>query len=245
MPFKKIQFKKKQEHVISEILEAIKSGEYKVGDKLPSEFNLSETFRVSRPSVREALSALRLVGVIGTKDGSGTYIRSNVFDLDNDGDLISTKSILDQDTNTFEILEARKIVEAAVGKFALVNIDRKNIAVIRAHLKKMEEAANDSDFLEYHAANKKFHYAIVAVTNNTPLINFIKSLLNVFTESDFGVELRRRYLTDENYIWRSLENHRAILESLETKDAGRLEKAFFEHYDHLEHQLLGLWPSKR
>ena len=244
MPFKKREFQNKREYVTSQILESIKIGEFKTGDRLPSENSLAEMMGVSRPSVREGLSALRLVGIIGTKDGSGTYIKSEVINLDNYGKLISSQSIFDDETNTFEILEARKVLEPAVGKFALANIEKKDLIVIRAHFRNMEEAVHSSDFVEYHAANNKFHYAIAAVTNNSTLINILKSLLNVFTESEFGAELRKRYLTDNNYIWKSLEHHRAILESLETNDADKLEKSFFEHYDHLENQLIGLWSPR-
>jgi len=64
-------------------MSAIKQGEYQIGDKLPSERDIAEQMKVSRNSVREALSALQIVGVIESRPGTGTYIRNNVMDKAN------------------------------------------------------------------------------------------------------------------------------------------------------------------
>ncbi|MDR7465382.1 MAG: GntR family transcriptional regulator, partial [Armatimonadota bacterium] len=78
MPFQRILTKKKSTHVAEQILQAIMSGQYRVGDRLPPERVLAEEMGVSRPSVREALSALQIVGVVASRVGDGTYVRSAV-----------------------------------------------------------------------------------------------------------------------------------------------------------------------
>ncbi len=75
--FKKLEYKKIREYVASQIMEAIRNGEFKVGDKLPSEQAMAESIGVSRPSIREALGALRIVGIIETVNGVGTVVKKD------------------------------------------------------------------------------------------------------------------------------------------------------------------------
>ena len=68
------RFKSKGAIIAEQILEQIKSGEYQAGSKLPPERVIAEQMGVSRPSVREAVSALHIVGVLESRPGDGTYI---------------------------------------------------------------------------------------------------------------------------------------------------------------------------
>ena len=74
MPFEKVRPRKVSAIAAEQIVAAIKRGVFQVGSKLPSEFELAEQMGVSRPSIREALSALQAVGLIESKPGSGNYI---------------------------------------------------------------------------------------------------------------------------------------------------------------------------
>ncbi len=240
MPFKKRESQNKREYVTSQILESIQSGEFKAGDRLPSENSLAEMMGVSRPSVREALSALRLLGVIDTKDGYGTYVKSPIPTPDKFSYPEGMPAIFDNNSSIFEMLEARKVFESAVAQFALSIISDEGVAKLEAAYQQMADAANDPDFERYHQANLKFHRAIAAAANNKVMLNIIESINIVFVQSEMGAELRRRYLTDEKYRWRSLETHQSILESIRQRDPGRLEKSFAEHFEQVDRQLLGM-----
>jgi len=86
MSFQEIkQAKTKGTYVAEQIMSAIEQGEYQIGDKLPSERAIAEQMKVSRNSVREALSALQKLGAIESRAGTGTYIRNGVknkFNID-------------------------------------------------------------------------------------------------------------------------------------------------------------------
>lgn len=71
----KISNTKIYEQIADILLESIKSGEYQVGDKLPSIQKLGQQYGVSVASVREALNALRTIGIIEMKQGYGTFIK--------------------------------------------------------------------------------------------------------------------------------------------------------------------------
>ena len=240
MPFKKRESQNKREYVTSQILESIQSNEFKAGDRLPSENSLAEMMGVSRPSVREALSALRLLGVIDTKDGYGTYVKSQIPTLDKFSYPEGMPAVFDRNSSIFEMLEARKVFEPAVARFGLSLTSDEGVAEIEAAYQQMADAANDPDYERYHQENLKFHRAIAAAANNNVMLNIIESINIVFVKSEMGAELRRRYLTDEKYRWRSLESHRSILESIQQGDPDRLEKSFAEHFEQVDRQLLGM-----
>jgi len=221
------------EYVLNQLIEAIQSGKYKVGNKLPTEAEICEIMGVSRPSVREALSALRLTGVIETKKGDGTYIKALSVNFG------QYKEPFDHGTNIFELLEARRIIEPAVGQLALEVMSEEFEEKIRLGLDGMYKATKKKDFISFHNANKVFHLALVEATHNSSLINYVRSLLDLFSESDFGVELRRRYLTETKYIDEALQVHEDIYESIKARDKDKFKQAFIRHNDQVEKQLLG------
>ncbi|MBU0652918.1 MAG: GntR family transcriptional regulator [Proteobacteria bacterium] len=77
MNFEKViqtKFKKKSSFIADQILRMINSGGYTAGSKLPSERIITEQMGVSRPSLREAISALQIVGILESRPGDGTYV---------------------------------------------------------------------------------------------------------------------------------------------------------------------------
>ncbi len=72
------KFKGKGAIIAEQILERIKSGEYPSGSKLPAERIIAEQMGVSRHSVREAISALQIVGFLESRPGDGTYISEHL-----------------------------------------------------------------------------------------------------------------------------------------------------------------------
>ena len=74
MSFKKVRPRKVSAIAAEQIVDAIQRGDYPVSSKLPSEFELAELMGVSRPSIREALSALQAMSIIESRPGSGNYI---------------------------------------------------------------------------------------------------------------------------------------------------------------------------
>jgi len=237
---KKLEYKSKRDYVVSQIIEAIRDGEFKIGDRLPSEQNLAESLGVSRPSIREAFGALRIMGIIETVNGVGTVVKSVNVEAAHDGSTdANSPNVTGYEANTFEILEARKILEPAVALYAIETMTKENLSVLESLLQLLEKAASDRDFAVFHEINKRFHLTIALSTQNSVLINTVNSLIHLFTESDFGIEMRRRYLTDPSYIIASLSTHRHIYECLVKGDKQALVKAFEDHDDQVEKQLLG------
>lgn len=237
--FKKFEYKKKREFVASQIMDAIKRGEFKIGDKLPSEKNMAEGIGVSRPSIREALGALRILGVIETINGVGTVVKNDKIDFLSEGINSELSSIMGPESNTFEVLEARKVLEPAVAVYALDGINEEDLSKLEQIIEQMTTAAENKDYSSYHKANKRFHLQIASSTQNRFLLRSISSLQNIFTDSELGAEMRRRYLTDSSYIVESLKVHKDIFECLKKRDKDALIKAFNTHDRQVQKQLIG------
>jgi len=240
MQFARSKNQKRGEFAASQIFNAIKKGEYCIGDKLPSEKKIAEMMGVSRPTIRDALGVLRLLGLIDTKNGYGTYVKSNELEATPFASSTVVQNLFALETNTFEMFEARKIIEPAIAEFAVTMLNEKSLEPITSAFNQMENAIKSPNFDEYHTANKKFHNAIALATNNGMMIKIMSSLLTLFTESELGVELRRRYLTDEKYRWKSLEKHKAILEDITHRNVNKIKNSFNDHFEQVEHQLLGI-----
>ena len=105
-------------------------------------------------------------------------------------------------------------LHVCVSAYASEMMKEESLSKIFNALQDMKEAVRQKDFRRWHNVNKKLHFAIVETTRNYSLIQYVKSLLNVFTESDFGVELRKHYLTEKKYVEESIEVHEAIYQRL-------------------------------
>ena len=81
MKFQKLpqpQYRKRSSIIADFIVDQIRGNEYHAGMKLPSERTIAEQMGVSRPSVREAISALQIVGILDSRPGDGTYVSDRI-----------------------------------------------------------------------------------------------------------------------------------------------------------------------
>ncbi len=106
--FKPVKNMKVYEQVVDQIKEMVRVGQIKKGDKLPTERVMAEELQVSRTSIREAMRALEVVGLIESRQGAGNYIREEFDDV-----LLEPLSIvfmLQNGTNK-DIFELREVLE--------------------------------------------------------------------------------------------------------------------------------------
>ena len=106
--FKPVKNMKVYEQVVDQIKEMVRIGQIKKGDKLPTERVMAEELQVSRTSIREAMRALEVVGLIESRQGAGNYIREEFDDV-----LLEPLSIvfmLQNGTNK-DIFELREVLE--------------------------------------------------------------------------------------------------------------------------------------
>ena len=226
MTFEKIEVKNKSSFVTEQILDAIREGEYGDGDKLPPERKIAEQMGVSRPSVREALSALSVTGVIESRSGDGTYVK----DPDNLASLeAKALSVLERDEDPYAIAEARRVVEGGLMPIVVERATQEDLSALEGKYREMCEMADRQDYDNFFLADRNFHLILAKITDNSFLMRTLRSLVNVMKEQ-LWQEIKRQYYLRENSIFDTCENHKKIIGAIKDRDVEQAIRAMRYHF---------------
>lgn len=205
----KISNSKIYEQVADLLLEQIKSDEFKIGDKLPSIQNLATTYGVSVASIREALNALRTIGVIEIKQGYGTIVKQKEPTFFEIGEKFNS---LDQ---IKELLELRQIIESATVAKAAKMRTYEDLKTMRHYLNEMEKAVFDGTSGE--AADLDFHLTIAKATNNSLLVDLMNNISELMKDS--MKETRKIFIYSRQKTMEILQDeHEKIFNAIEQQD---------------------------
>jgi GntR family transcriptional repressor for pyruvate dehydrogenase complex len=204
------------QQVAAALAEAIRSGAYPIGRRLPSERELADRFGVSRPTLREAMIALEIQGFVESRQGSGVYVTAAAAKLD---------PMQDLNIGAFELTEARRVVEAEACALAATSIAEAELEELERLLLAMAAASDDGAALE--AADRRFHVVIAGATRNSALVSVVEMLWDLRHRSPLCLEMlaRARDVGDRPRI----EEHRAIVKALAAHDSGSARAAMREH----------------
>lgn len=211
------------DQVIEKIKNKIKYGEIKKGEKLPTEREMSESLGVSRASIREALRALEVIGLIESRQGAGNYIRSNF-----NNSLLEPLSIMFmlQESSPKEMYDLRETLELQCAKLAAKNIKDNELELLTAILDRMYIASSEEESLELDI---KFHYLIAKASRNVLLIN----VLNVISQlvDEFIRRARMKIFHEGNTKESVLLIHENLVKNLKKRDELRAYNAMKEHFE--------------
>ena len=197
------------------------------GARLPSERDLATTLAVSRPSLREALIALELGGVIEVRHGTGVYLRSAPRAA-----MPLTAPILEAGPGPFELLSARRLIEPELAALAARSATDAAIDAIMAAAAEMERHHDDKSHCEL--ADRNFHLAIARATGNSALAGVLDYLwqqrgrLWHTLEQQFETEALRRA---------TLDDHRRVVQAIATHDAAGARNAMRAHLERVTRTL--------
>jgi len=218
-PIKKISI---SESVLKTIVELIRNGDLKPGDKLPSIQLFSEKLQVGASSVREALKQLQVMGVIEIKQGEGTFVKERVGmdSLSNYlGYLLDLKK-----QDILHLMEVRKIVERGAVALAAERASEDEINRLGNMIQRMREIIDEPT--EFAEENVKFHLAITETSKNPILSLIFNSVYDLFMKEQEVVAkiLDLKYESIESHIniWTAIKNH-------------NIKKAIKEMEKHLNH----------
>ncbi len=161
MNYRTIQRSSASELVIKELLDSIRRGDLKPGDKLPPERELTKMFGVGRSTLREATSALVLVGCLEVIQGRGTFVNQD-FHLDTPffrelGDIRAAVNIID-------MIEIREILECNAVKLAARRANAQTVRRLRETVSNMKAAVDDTESFSEHDFD--FHISLARATGN-------------------------------------------------------------------------------
>lgn len=231
MPFEKVgqtKFKRKSSFIADQILLMIASGQYKAGSRLPSERIITEQMGVSRPSLREAISALQIVGILESRPGDGTYVTNPDATDDIRHRVVS---VLEDSDSPFENMQARKALEIGCARLAVSVATDADLDALRSAWDEKCQRGRRGDLNEYLAYGKEFHLAIARATKNRVIEGIMEKLLDM-TIQPLWTSMRRNYfLKDPSRIELMLDVHDRIVQAICARDADRAVVALEAHYD--------------
>jgi DNA-binding FadR family transcriptional regulator len=211
-----IRSRRLYEEVAERLSQAIAEGQYPIGSRLPPERELAEQFEVGRPTVREALIALEIAGLVDVRTGSGVYVLSQ---------RPRQGASFELDIGPFELIEARTLVEGETSALAAGLASTDQLAAIRAAFDAMEHDERDAAASE--RADREFHVAIARATQNSALVYVVEQLWNVRDSSPLTARLHERLRA--RGVRPRLAEHKSVLDAIVARDPGRARDAMRAH----------------
>jgi GntR family hexuronate regulon transcriptional repressor len=214
------------QQVAATLERAIAEGQYQPGQRLASERDLAEELGVSRPTVRRAVIALEMRGLLESRQGSGVYVRKT--------SVAAPAPPRDLDIGAFDQAEARRLFEGEVAALAATLITDEELAYLESLVVEMnnEKATKEQSEL----ADRQFHTTIARATRNSAIVRVVENTWDLRYKSPLCMqmlerarEVRRRPLNDE---------HQDIVESLRTRDPKAARTAMQTHLGGLIENLL-------
>jgi GntR family transcriptional repressor for pyruvate dehydrogenase complex len=180
--------------------------------------------QVSRASIREALRALEVIGLIECKQGEGNYIKTSFED-----NLLEPLSIMYvlEGSNPNEIWELRKIIEVEAVGLAAKRISDKELAELKEILLSFENCQSEEANAEI---DKQFHFKIAECSGNILIYNILKTV-SMLVE-DFIRDIRMAILTDKENKEILARQHKDIYLSIEKRSSADARKAMRVHLDY-------------
>ena len=213
--------------VVRHLQQAIESGVYPVGGRLPSERELADDLGVSRPVVREAIIVLESRGLVQTRHGAGVFVQA-------DAEPTNVNSAADSDSGPFEVIEARRLLEGEIAALAAGAITDQQIAELQRLIDRIGDTSLDEAARE--KADRTFHITLARITDNDVLVGFVETLWDLRYKSALCEYFFRR--AREAGMTPPVDEHQAILEALKSRDADAARAAMREHLARVTENLL-------
>jgi len=214
------------EDIVAQLKGLIAEGKLHSGDQLPSERDLSEQFKVSRASVREAIRALESMGLLEARQGHGTYVATSVEALVQP----LAHAIAREENALLDLFEVRRLLEPHLAALAAERASPQELEELEEILERQaQQVAEGETGAELDTA---FHSALARAAKNTLLLRLNDTLVECLRDS------RRRSLETPERPRRSLAGHRAILRALQARDEKAAQRAMLKHLEEIEHNVL-------
>ncbi len=215
----KAQRKRLSDQVVEMLISMIVSGDLKPGEKLPPEPVLMEQFGVGRSSIREAVGALELIGVLSVRPGDGTRVTDWASNVEPKSVGLSLLTIGHDKIN--DLMEARLELEQSIAKFAARRATVDDIEEIQKQHKSFLQAKKSGR--KMITADLAFHSAVVKACHNTVLIRFF---------SEMRQPVRLWMEQKAKYDWgfeQVAEEHEIILNAIKSHDETAAQTAMCSH----------------
>jgi GntR family transcriptional regulator, transcriptional repressor for pyruvate dehydrogenase complex len=227
--FSRVDTARASSQIVTQIKDAIRNGQLKVGDRLPSERELAEQLGVSRVTVRDALRVLEARGLLQIRVGAhgGSFVTAPLSDVVSEGlvDLLSLS-----DLSATEVTETRLILE--LGAVPLV-CERRTSEDLRDLDELCEEGRRALDAGRYTTeASAAFHLRVVTATHNRAVVLMMEAIQDAIVSS-----LREAHASEQPVSEQGFAEHEQIVEAIKSRDVERAQRIMFEHLNRTAQRL--------
>lgn len=213
--------------VVKQLGSMIQSGTWPPGYQLPPERQLVAQFGVSRNTLREALKALSLMGVLESKQGGGNYVSTDI----NRRIVSASFQFLDlqDEKSIFDLLETRRTIEVRTAYLAAKNPTPELLSALRQDNICMKENVQDTN--EASKYDMDFHFRIAQATGNV----FYEEISRILYTP--AVSLMRETTLIHSLMNCSVDYHDRILEAISQKNSDLAAECMYQHLKNIEEAL--------
>jgi len=236
--FETVKPNKVSEHIIEQIRKAIFEGQLKPGDKLPSERELVENFKVSKATLREAIRSLEVLGFLEIRKGAsgGSFVTE--VDMEKARDCF-TNFLHFKNLSLKDLSEVRLLLEPHIAEKAALGINEED-------LKRLEELLRECDYvlrhdipIESRKNEVEFHRIIASVTGNPILmfiLDFVENLL---------IDTKEILQPSREFSQKVQKAHRRIYKALLQRNGKKARAEMVKHVREVEQDLVALQKERR
>ena len=216
------------DQIIEKIENLITNGDLNPGDFLPGERILAEKLGVSRTSLRQALKALNVMGVLEIVPGKKTYIKDSFLDI-----LLNPFKFIKavHSIKIKELFEARMVMEEGIVQIAAKRVDHYHLQKIKSYLVDSEKNLENKN--EFIYSEFMFHKSILDTADN----KILSAVMNSLNELLLVLEKYEKDYLDISDRKFSMEQHKKIFEALKEKDPEGARLAMHIHLNSMEERL--------
>jgi GntR family transcriptional repressor for pyruvate dehydrogenase complex len=212
---KAVEKKRAYEDIVKQIRGLIEKGRLKRGDQLPAERELTDTFKVSRATVREAILSLEATNLVQRRQGDGTYVIASSEEA-----LVQplASALFHEKDDIIDIFSIRKIIEPEVAQLASEHATPEEI----------REVAGGGNPVQ---TDTEFHHLLARMAKNRVMERLLLALFDLLERT------REKYLQSEERAGRSLQGHQAILAAIKNGNGSGARQAMRRHLAEVESTL--------
>ncbi len=199
---KAVRKRRAYEDIVDQIRKLIEKGRLRQGDQLPVEKELSETFKVSRLTVREAILSLETMNLVDRRQGNGTYVIASSEEA-----LVGPLAavLVQEKDSLLDVFAVREIIEPEIARLAAKNARPEQVAdllrIVEAQERELAKGSNMS--------NTRFHRVLAKMSRNRVMERLLFALLGILAEAG------ERYSQTEERRQKSLQGHRQVLAAIQ------------------------------
>jgi len=220
---KAVEKRRAYEDIVKQIRDLIEKGRLKKGDQLPTERELTDTFKVSRATVREAIRTLESMRLVESRQGDGTYVLASSEEA-----LVQplAATLLHEKDDLADIFFIRKIIEPVVAQLAAEHATREEIKELEDILQKQEKDLSGG--VNIVQTDSSFHNSLAGMAKNRVMERLLLAIVDLLAKT------REGYLQNDERAHGSLRGHEEVLSAIKRGDGNAAKLAMRRHLESVE-----------